>query len=335
MNELDAPPATEMILPRRMRWYLRIPLKWVLLLIVIFFVLFPNPFQFRRHLQHIADYDAMIDADAPQFAAWEAEIRQTLNKKADDARRKTGKPIADAPLMAADTAPASPPAEPHWNDALSPTRVQKEVERFVYQKVKYDWDWNVWGSADYMPTVSEMFENAMNDPDGVIREDCDGRAVMAASVLRRLGYQSSIVTDLRHVWVVTPQGEWMGPGRGKTMKSTKDGNRFDLLATISNVPVSLSYGVAVFPLHREAIIALTIWLLLSRRGMGKARFFLGGLLLFQGLLFMRSGVLAPAALRGGAESWPAWVGILHIASGMGVLLWAGWRAGRVAAGTRL
>ncbi|MCB9863862.1 MAG: hypothetical protein H6820_10945, partial [Phycisphaerales bacterium] len=252
----------------------------------------------------------------------------------DEVRRKNGKPL-DAPLMAADTAPASQPADRHWNDALSPKRVQKEVERFVYEKVKYDWDWNVWGSADYMPTVAEMFENAKNDPGGVIHEDCDGRAVMAASVLRRLGYQSSIVTDLRHVWVVTPQGEWMGPGRGKTMKSSKDGNKVNLLATISNVPVSLSYGVAVFPLWRELILTLTAWLLLSRRGMGKAKFLLGGLFLLQGLLFMRTGVLSPASLRGGAESWPAWVGIAHIAFGIGLLMWASRCADRATATSRL
>lgn len=309
---------------RRMRWYLRVPLKWMLFAIVVFFVLFPDPVQFRRHLKHIANYNAMIDPGAPQFAAWESEIRERLNQSADVQRRKHRK-------QQQPTAPVSestPSATTGWNDALSPAAVQQAVERLVYDKVKYDWDWNVWGSADYMPTVAEMFAQTQSNPDGVLREDCDGRAVMAASLMRRLGYQSSIVTDLRHVWVATPQGEWMGPGRGKTMKSTKKGNQVDLLATISNVPVSLSYGVAVFPFWREAIITLAAWLLLSRRGMGEAWFFIGGILLFQGLLFMRTGILAPKSLSGAMQSWPAWVGILHLAVGIFALMRASLRAGR-------
>lgn len=321
MNQHEPPTPALVDRPRRTRWFLRIPLKWALFLIVVFFVLFPNPAQFVRHVRHISDYNAMIDPDAPQLAAWETEIREALRKKAARARKTRKKHTAAAPPMAADTTPSSQPGASDWNDALSPIHVQRAVQRFVYKKVKYDWDWNVWGSADYMPTVAEMFNNAKHDPKGIIHEDCDGRAVMAASLMRRLGYQSSIVTDLRHVWVVTPQGEWMGPGRGKTMKSTKKGNKLNVAGTISNVPVSLSYGIAVFPFWREVIIALTAWLLLSRRGMGKGKFLLGGILLFQGLLFMRVGILSPGAVSLTTQTWPAWVGLLHIALGMGVLMW--------------
>ncbi len=310
-----------------MSWLIRIPLKWTILAIVVFFVLFPNPAQFIRHLRHVSNFERMIEPNAPQFAVWEAELRDRLTKAADKSRKRNGQP-AVSPPMSADTGPTTRPGDHEWNDALSPKRVQKEVEKFTYEKVKYDWDWNVWGSADYMPTVAEMFESAGNQPDGVIREDCDGRAVMAASLMRRLGYQSSIVTDLRHVWVTTPQGDWMGPGRKTTMRSTKAGNKVDYLSTISNVPVSLSYGVAVFPLWREVILTLTIWLLLCRLGMGWRTFFFGGLLLFQGLLFMRMGVLAPASLRAGNEAWPAWVGLIHAVLAMGFLYWASWRVGR-------
>lgn len=310
--------------PRRMHWLLRIPLKWSLFTIVVFFVLFPNPAQLYRHITHLSDYEAMIDADAAELAPWEAEIRRQLESSAEKTRRKNAKDASK------DNAAATPAATAgaNWNDALSPKHVQKQVERFIYKKVRYGWDWDVWGSADYMPTVAEMFDSARRQPDGIIREDCDGRAVMAASLMRRLGYESSIATDLRHVWVETPQGKWMGPGRGKSMKSTKQGNETNILGTLSNLPVGLSYGIAVFPFWRELIITLTLWLLLSRRRMGAVRFLIGGILLLQGLLFMRTGVFDPTSVGGGKDSWPAWTGVLHIAGGIIYLYWAGWRVSR-------
>jgi hypothetical protein len=286
-------------------------------------VLFPNPAQLRRHIKHIANYESMIDADAAELTPWESELRSELKASAEETRKKNKKRNSEAPH----DAKKAPDGQADWNDSLSPKHVQKQVERFVYKKVKYAWDWDVWGSADYMPTVAEMFENAKRQPDGIIREDCDGRAVMAASLMRRLGYESSIVTDLRHVWVVTPQGEWMGPGRGKTMRSTKQGNKTDVLATLTNLPVGLSYGVAVFPFWREIIIAAALWLLLARRGMGRTPFFVGGLLLLQGLLFMRTGMIDPASV-GGKASWPAWVGIVHVLVGIGYLYVSAWRVGR-------
>ena len=45
------------------------------------------------------------------------------------------------------------------------------------------------GSADYMPTVKEIFDKAA-ETDGAAREDCDGRAVIAASLMKRLGYDA-------------------------------------------------------------------------------------------------------------------------------------------------
>ncbi len=325
MNPNDPMLTTYENPPRRMHWLFRMPLKWTIFATVVFFVLFPNPAQLYRHITHLSDYEAMIDADADQLAPWETEIRNQLESSAEKARKKN----RNGKSPDADAATPTLSAGPGWNDSLSPKHVQKQVERFIYKKVKYGWDWDVWGSADYMPTVAEMFESAKAQPDGIIREDCDGRAVMAASLMRRLGYESSIATDLRHVWVVTPQGEWMGPGRGKSMKSTKHGNETNVLATLSNLPVGLSYGIAVFPFWREVIITLTLWLLLSRRRMGVARCLIGGILLLQGLLFMRTGVFDPTSVAGGKDSWPAWTGVLHIACGIVYLYWAGWRVSRM------
>jgi hypothetical protein len=129
------------------------------------------------------------------------------------------------------------------------------VERVVNQRIPYAFDWDTWGVMDYVPTVAEVF--AMG------REDCDGRAVVAASLLRRMGYDAWLVCDLKHVWVaardtsgtVPVECELMGPGEGaKTLAAGAAGTRLDLRAVFGNLVRSVSYGTAVFPLGREMVI---------------------------------------------------------------------------------
>lgn len=274
-------------------WYWRIPLKWLVFAVVTFFVLFPSPAQLARHIAHLRDMQRMIAPDEPELADLEAQVRERLTT----------------------TAPA---------DRDSPAEIQRTVERVVLEEVQYAWDWDQWGSADYMPTVAEMFDRAA--ADGRLREDCDGRAVMAASLMKRLGYEPTLVTDLRHVWVVTPQGAWMGPGGETTMASGDEGNEIAWGTLLSNIPTSLSFGVAVFPFTRELIILVTAYLLLLHRRMSRPAAAIGFVLLVQGLLFMRLGFFAPSAVAREASSWPAWVGLLHTIAGFAVLMRASRRA---------
>jgi len=276
---------------------------------VTLWVLFPDPVRLARHIGHLSDLEAMVEPDVPQLADWEDEVTRRLSDRAASLAGK-GKQSAE---------------HESGSQAL---RVQRAIQSFVYEKVRYGWDWDVWGSADYMPTVAEMFEQSESDPNGRMREDCDGQAVMAASLMRRMGYESAIVTDLRHVWVATPEGEWMRPGRTKTLVSTKRGNRTSIARTLNNVPVALSYGTAVFPFWRELIILVTAFVLVLHRGMKGRTIVIGGVLLFQGLLFMRLGYMAPSAVSRQVSSWPTWVGGVHMAVGFAVLWWFSNRARR-------
>lgn len=289
------------------RWYVRMPVKGGIFILVTFFVLYPDPRLFVRHVSHLRNLDGMVQPDAPQLKTWEAELQRRLLEN-----------------RGPESAAGGPPG--HWARDLPARRVQKEAEKLVYEKVTYQWDWDVWGAADYMPTVAEMFAKAEETGGGQLFEDCDGRAVLAASLMRRLGYESSLVTDLRHVWVKTPAGEWMGPGGGKTVQSTREGNKLDLASIWRNVPVSLSYGIAVFPLSRELVILVTAFVLLLDRRMPWRAAAIGGLLLIQGLLFMRCGALAPDQLRRFNVSWPAVVGLLHLLGGFILLQWTAYRA---------
>lgn len=184
----------------------------------------------------------------------------------------------------------------------------RSVERLVCQKIPYDWDWNTWGVVEYTPTVAEVL--AMG------REDCDGRAVVAASLLKRLGYQPRLVTDLLHVWVWTEHGETMSPGGPKMFDPTETGRRFNPRSML-NWPTNLAVGLAVFPLSRELILLATIWFLAIHPSAPRRTWALSLFLLLLGLLLFRLAADDPSRIiRTGV--WSAWACLL---AGGAVLGW--------------
>lgn len=227
-----------------LRALIRVPIKVVLLSIVVFGVCFPFPSRFVRHVRHWSDPNALIDPTAASLQPLLAELR---------------------PLIPQGAAP---------KDAL------RTIEAFVYKKVPYDWDWNTWGLADYLPTVDEVLSKG--------REDCDGRAVIAASLLAASGYEAEIVTDFSHVWVKTNYGELMGPGGKKAIVATPDGLKVSRGA-FRQLPRALAYGISVFPRWREIIVLAAAFLLLVGP---RARWHLSFALLIcaaLGLLMLRRG----------------------------------------------
>lgn len=289
------------------RTFVRAAVKLLIFAAVVVIVLFPYPRQLIRHLGHLRNMDAMVAPDTAALDALEQELRERLAGASPDesSSNEAAAPEGDDPSRAAARG------------------VQREIEQFVLEKVVYAWDWDLWGAADYFPTIEEIFEKA-SQSDGVLREDCDGRALVAASLMRRMGYDAKLATDLRHVWVVTPEGAWMGPGDATAVSSDASGNRVAWGTLLRNVPMSLSFGIAVFPFVREMIILLAAWaLMLNRRTPARAAV-VGLLLLVLGLLFMRQGFISPSAVSREASSWPAWVGLGYVATGLIAL----WRAGR-------
>jgi hypothetical protein len=254
-----------------LRWPARLPVKCALLGVTVVLVTFPYPHLLVRDVQRWRNPDALIDPRAKELGPMLDELRERLG-------------------------PSS-----------SPPVVLKEVERLVYEKVAYAWDWEVWGVADYLPTVQEATEQG--------REDCDGQAVVAASLLRNLGYQAEIVSDFAHVWVKTDQGEIMHPGKAKSLEATEAGVRVHW-RTLMNLPRALAYSVAVFPLGRELIVTAVFWALLLRPGTPKKISVYGGALLVVGLLVVRHGGqnwMKPVP-------WMQWLGLLLWAATV-VMLW--------------
>ncbi len=169
---------------------------------------------------------------------------------------------------------------PALDAGLSPPAALKKVEARVLARLPYAWDWDTWGMADYIPTVEEALASG--------REDCDGRAVVAASVLRALGYKAELVTDFAHVWVKTDRGETMGPRPVKAVVATPTGPEIQKSALAALIKAS-AYGVAVFPLVRELIIGAAAWLLLWRPGRSRVAWAISGGLIVAGLFLLRHG----------------------------------------------
>lgn len=230
-------------LNRRSKWARR-PIKCVIFAVISLVVFFPRldrlPTTIRRHLNP----NALINADSPALQPWLEEF---------EAARK-----------------------PDWDDQ----KLLGELERYVYRKIPYAWDWDLWGNVDYFPTVEEVL--------ALGKEDCDGRAVVAASVLQKYGYNARLATDFGHVWVVTDRGETMSPGKSTGIEFTDEGMKFNW-AILRDLPKTLAMGIAVFPLYRDLILILAAWLLLVGRGVRVRDTLLWGALLVIGLMLVREG----------------------------------------------
>jgi hypothetical protein len=190
--------------------------KLGILALVVFFVLFPNPYRLVLEIMHLCNVESLIQPSMPAMT----EINAELDK-------------------------LTPP------DA---TRQQqfKIIEKFVYQKIKYQYDWYLWGNLDYWPTATECWDRKS--------EDCDGRAILAATILRARGFKEArIVANLNHVWVAVGPDELMGPQAEKNIQKVNG-------KTVVTLPgwQTLLDTVALsskFPILRHLIIYFTLLLL--------------------------------------------------------------------------
>jgi len=156
-------------------WVWRWLAKAILLGLVLLFALYPHPVLLVVHIRHLCDIESLIQPDLPEMAG--------INRELD----------AKLPVGA--------------------TRKEefKAVERYVYDHIRYEYDWVNWGNVDYWPTTQEVLARK--------REDCDGQAVLAASILRARGFKTAtVVANLQHVWVMVDNVGLMGPQPDKNFR---------------------------------------------------------------------------------------------------------------------
>lgn len=187
----------------------RLLVKWLLFGLVTTFALFPNPVLLARHVQHVRDVDALIQPDLPEIAAINREIDAKLN-----------------------------PEAPRKDEF-------RAVERWVYERIRYQYDWFNWGNLDYWPTVAEVLERK--------REDCDGQAVLAVSILRARGFKTAhVVANLQHVWAAVDGDELMGPQKDKNLRRV--GGKTVLTLPQWRTVLASSAMICKFPALRSLLI---------------------------------------------------------------------------------
>lgn len=271
---------------------LRWPLKATVLLGVVLLVLYPRPGLLLRNIDHWSRLDTLADPASPALDPLDENVRALLN----------GDPVGADPAI-----------------------VLQTVQHVVVQELPYEWDWITWGVVDYIPTIEEALDAG--------REDCDGRAIVAAGLLRRYGFDARVMSDLSHVWVWTPQGSAMGHREtvsGATLvHSTPQGTRLDWLAVFSiggilvDWPLNLAYGIQVFPIARELVLLITLWLLLLSRSTTRPRHdWLGLAFLLVALLGFRWA--GSAGTGEGNEMWAivAWASLACVTVAAGLMRWS-------------
>jgi hypothetical protein len=218
--------------------------------------------------------------------------------------------LLDLPALTDPTNPALQPLllearqELREENISDPVLVLAHVERKVLEVVPYAWDWDTWGVMDYLPSVEETL--------GKGREDCDGRAVVACALLRGLGYDAHLTSDVQHVWVWTPYGETMSPGGPQIFRQTADGKQRFNFPVLYTLPASLGYGMAVFPLWRQLVVTLAVWLAVLHPDARPLRLAVGLALLVQGLVMVRLAAWNPYQM----VHWGIWLAFGHLALGI-------------------
>jgi len=262
--------------------WLRWPSKWLVFVLVVFLVLYPKPSLFLRNVRHVRQLNDLPDITEPTVG-----------------------PVAerfDRFLAEAGVSPTHPQA------------MLEATERFVLQEIPYGWDWDVWGVVDYVPTVAEVIARGT--------EDCDGRAVLAATLLRVKGIDAQLVGDPRHMWVSTPIGDTMNPLGPPVFQANKTGTHIQWRRMLD--PGPFAFGTSVFPFGREAIILLTGWLLLLPPAFSTRRAAFALFLLVEGLVILRLAGADPMKPNYSGMIWAA----AHACVAVGILCSAGRRTRR-------
>ena len=194
------------------RWFVKLALFGT----VVLFTLYPHPVLLVREIQHLSDVESLIQPDLPEIAEMSRAI--TAQLKPDVTRKEE----------------------------------IRAVERYVYEHIRYEYDWFNWGNLDYWPTAKEAIDRQ--------REDCDGQAIVAASVLRARGFKTAhVVANLQHCWVAVDGAELMGPQPDKNFKRV--GDRVVLSFPALRTILGSTAMINKFPALRCLIILATVLVL--------------------------------------------------------------------------
>ncbi len=120
------------------------------------------------------------------------------------------------------------------------------IARAISDRIRYSYDWIQGWNVDYWPTADEVVATG--------QDDCDGIAVLTASVLERRGFRARLEGNLIHVWVVVDLAE--GPlrvlGGSPTVAFTQD--KGWSVPSISHVASGIAFASTRFPIWRWTLL---------------------------------------------------------------------------------
>lgn len=145
------------------------------------------------------------------------------------------------------------------------------VGKFVLREIEYASDYENWGNVEYWPKAEEVWRKK--------QEDCDGRAILATSILQSRGYHSArLVVGLDHMWIKVDENEkdprksahWialLNPNPDFSLELRDEANTGDLMRLVRALlhPTALreasTHLFADMPVLRKAILVLgLLWL---------------------------------------------------------------------------
>ncbi|MFO1501433.1 MAG: hypothetical protein U1G07_24100 [Verrucomicrobiota bacterium] len=114
------------------------------------------------------------------------------------------------------------------------------VSKWVLRKIRYVSDYENWWNLEYWPSADEVWQRG--------QEDCDGRAILTASILRSRGFRSAeLAVGLDHMWVRVDENE----------KDHSKPNRYvSLLSPAPDLSVEIKEGARVSGVVRLATALL-------------------------------------------------------------------------------
>ncbi len=196
----------------------RVVIKLVLFGLVVLFVSLPNPVLTVKQLQAYLNTEALFDSEFPEM--------QQINTKIDS-------------LLPPD---------------YTFEQEYRTVVRFVYDHIKYEYDWDNWLNSEYWPNAHEVWQRG--------REDCDGRAILAVAIFRARGYaDANIVGSMRHLWIRVGDNELMGPDKEKLVV-VEDGKKTFLMPSLTYMLEAMAGHVFTFPTSRMIAILMVFLLML-------------------------------------------------------------------------
>lgn len=143
-------------------------------------------------------------------------------------------------------------------DSVSKKEEINIIEKFVLKNIEYTNDWEQWLNIDHWPDADTVWQTK--------KEDCDGQAIFAASILASRGFEKvEIVGNYQHIWVVVDDIEILYPQKEKNIGSGEGVGQYSF-PSLSVVQSTLYFFISIFPAYRLILLLIASIIILSYPG---------------------------------------------------------------------